>query len=238
MTNNNKAYTKITIPEGYTVKKIAKVLEDNKLVNSEEFLNAAKYGNYDYWFLKDLPIIEDENYYKLEGFLYPETYYIPKTATVDDIIKLMLDNFEEKVKVYKEEYEEQPLLFFDKIKLASIIERETPTGEERKIVSGVFHSRLKQDMKLESCATVEYVLNTNKRVLTNEEIQLDSPFNTYKYQGLPPSAISNPSLECIEAAINPDERGYLFFVAIKGTKIHAFATTYQEHLANIKKFRD
>ena len=116
------------------------------------------------------------------------------------------------------------------ITMASIIERETNSDTERAKVAGVFYNRLKQNMKLQSCATVQYVLGERKAVLSIADTQIDSPYNTYLYSGLPAGPIANPGIDCIKAALEPESTDYLYFVAGKDGK-HIFSKTYEEHLA-------
>ena len=236
---DNKNYIKVTIPEGYTVEQIADVLETNIYIDKNEFLELCKYGNFNYTFLDNIEFDEYiENSYKLEGFLFPDTYFINKDATSEEIIIMMLDRFNSVISKYDIEFLNEGYSMYDIIKIASIIERESKEGNERAIISSVFYNRLNKDIKLESCATVEYVLKTKKRVLSSEDISIDSLFNTYKYLGLPPTPISNPGESSIDAAFNPSDTEYLFFVSKKGTSEHAFAKTYNEHIANVKKYRD
>ena len=147
----------------------------------------------------------------------------------------MLNRFQEIVNKFENN---SSYSFYDAIKIASIVERESAKGSERPIIAGIFYNRLNSNMKLESCATVEYILNTRKRVLSKEDISTVSPYNTYLNLGLPLTPISNPGKESLDAAFNPQNTNYLFFVSKKGTNEHAFGKTYNEHLRNVKKFRD
>lgn len=226
-------YNKVTIPEGFTVQQIAKRLEEQGMVNKDVFLDLAKEGDFDFWFLKGIAV--EGGKYKLEGFMYPQTYYFEKNATEEDIIEKILEEFEKNVSEYKDKY--SPQEFYDILKIASIIEKETFIDNEKDIVSGVFYNRINKGIKLESCATVEYVLNTGKKVLSYEDISIDNPYNTYKVNGLPPTPISNPSIVSIQAAENPTQTKYMFFVANKDGNGHVFSETYEEHLKNIEKYR-
>lgn len=226
-------HTKVTIPEGYNVKQIAQKLADVSLVDKDKFLDLAKEGNFDFWFLNGIPKIESG--YRVEGFLYPQTYYFEDGVEEKEIINTMLKEFENETIIYKGKYSAEE--FYKIMKVASIVERETSIEDERAIVAGIFYNRLRNDMKLESCATVEYVLNTRKKVLSAKDISIDSNFNTYKYKGLTPTPISSPSKNSIEASMNPVNTEYLFFVANKDGDSHVFAKDYKQHLENIKKFR-
>lgn len=234
-TLDKENFIKITIPEGYTIEQIASTLEDNGLVDSKEFLKLCKIGDFDFDFLYDIPVDTDINFYKLEGFLFPDTYHFEKNTTSEKIIIAMLNRFQEIVNKFENN---SSYSFYDAIKIASIVERESAKGSERPIIAGIFYNRLNSNMKLESCATVEYILNTRKRVLSKEDISTVSPYNTYLNLGLPLTPISNPGKESLDAAFNPQNTNYLFFVSKKGTNEHAFGKTYNEHLRNVKKFRD
>ena len=117
--------------------------------------------------------------------------------------------------------------------LASIIEKESKFTKERRQVSSVFHNRLKKDMKLQSCASIQYILKEPKEKLDESDLKIDSPYNTYLYKGLPPGPISNPGLDSIMAALEPAEEDYLYFVLGENGR-HMFSKTYQEHLKNKK----
>lgn len=229
---------KITIPEGYTVEQIADVLELNYLGDKEEFLELCKIGDFEYDFLSTIPMDLPQDCYRLEGFLYPETYFFDKNMSTYDIVDTFLKSFNQAISKYEDELANSQYSIYEIVNLASIVERESKAGKERPIIAGVFINRLNKNIKLESCATVEYVLKTRKRVLTNEDISIDSPHNTYLYQGLPITPISNPGESSLYASINPTSTEYLFFVSKKGTDEHAFAKTHQEHLKNVRLYRD
>lgn len=228
---------KVTIPEGYVITQVATLMESKGLGNKAEFLELAKTGNYDYEFLKFdfAPSIK----YKLEGFMYPDTYFFDEDATSEEIIKILLDTFEGKVwDKIKTAADENGLNYIELLTLASIVEKEAVKDDERAKIAGVFYNRIKIDMNLQSCATVQYALNREKfsTTVTFEETRLESPYNTYKYPGLPPGPICNPGIASIEAVLKPDTNKYLFFVA-KGDGSHYFSLTYDEHLSAIQKYQ-
>lgn len=220
---------KITIPEGYVITQVATLLEEKGLGSREEFLKLAEEGNFDYEFLKfeKSPGVK----YKLEGFIFPDTYYFFPEATNEEIIKTFLNEFNKQAWVKLKSAGNSSLSSIQILTLASIIEKEAVLDQERSTIASVFYNRLKINMKLESCATVQYALGREQfaTVVTIEETNLDSPFNTYRNQGLPPGPICNPGLKSIEAAISPKDTNYLFFVA-KGDGSHQFSQTYEEHL--------
>lgn len=217
----------ITFPEGYELREFALLLQEKGIKNADDFIKAAnKKYNYDF-----LPPVK-EGY--LEGFLFPDTYYVSPEMTCEDIINMMLKRFSE---VYTEEYKNRAMeLGFttsEIITLASIIEREAAVKDERALVSSVFHNRLKSDEYpyLQSCATVQYILEERRDILSNADIAIDSPYNTYKYKGLPPGPIASPGKACIEAALYPADTDYYFFVA-NGDGTQTFSKTFEEHMAS------
>lgn len=216
---------KVVIPEGYNIKQIAETLENAQICTAEDFCNALDPTLYDYKFLKDLP--DREN--KLEGYLFPATYDFKKGTAAQDVVNTMLERFDE---AFGDEYyaraKEVNITVDEAVTMASIVERETNAEGERAKVAGVFYNRLNSDMKLESCATVQYILGTNKPVLSVADTQTDSPYNTYLHKGLPIGPICSPGAECIKAALYPEKTEALYFLL--GTDgEHIFSKTYEEH---------
>lgn len=221
---------KITIPEGSTLDKISSLFQNHNLISKKDFLNAAKpeYYKEKYDFLKDFPPNAT-----LEGFLFPDTYYLPKNKPAKYYLEILLKRFSD-VYFGKGLYTYQKRLGLDTyevITLASIIEAEAKVEGERPLISAVFHNRLKKGMALQSCATVEYALKEHKEFLSLEDIKVDSPYNTYKYSGLPFGPIGSPGVSSIEAALNPAAVDFLFFVA-RGDGTHIFSRTFDEHMKN------
>ncbi len=213
---------KFTIPEGFELKDIEKRLTENKIVQKAEF-DKALTKTYDYKFLEGVDT--------LEGYLFPDTYIMKLDYTSEDIVNKMLLRFDQ---IFKPEYydraKELGMSINEVITLASIIEREAMSDEEFKIVSSVFHNRIKKEMKLQSCATVQYILGERKARLTFDDIAIESPFNTYINAGLPPSPIANPGEKAIIAALYPEDTEYFYFVAKNdGSGKHVFSKTLAEH---------
>lgn len=222
---------KLTIVEGSTIDDIASRLADLQITDGKEFKSLAQR-----W--EVVPNFDKPMRNSLEGFLFPDTYLIKAGTAPEQIIDKMLENFGRRV---------PPDLSYDQLILASIVEREVgrnyKTGtklpsseleklsEERRIVAGVFMNRLNARMGLESDATLQYITGSKSPRATIEETKLDSPYNTYKYRGLPPTPISNPSLDSIVAAINPSDTDYLFFLTSPDGTAH-FAKTLDEHKKN------
>ncbi len=224
--------TEFTIPEGSETREIINILVDTGVGTFDEIAKVINYDEFDYDFIKGLTF--DENTYRLEGYLFPDTYEIYTDESPHDVIDRLLDNFDAKTKLMRQDAAADGKNFHDIVKMASIVEREAMDSDEFPIVAGVFYNRLKDEMLLESCATVQYILQERKPILDEEDTKIDNPFNTYIYPGLTPNPISNPGIEALRAASYPAETEYYFFVATNdGT--HLFAETYEGHLRNIDK---
>ena len=209
---------KITIPEGYTSSQIAELLEKNEIAEKEAFLKLVK-----------------DSEKTPEGYLFPDTYEVPKKYGAEKMVKVMLANFNQVALVNKftDKAEEIGFSLDEIIILASIIEKEAKFSEEKSKVSSVFHNRLKTGMKLQSCATIQYILGEPKEILDENDLKIESSYNTYLYKSLPPGPICNPGLDSIIAALEPAEEDYLYFVLGENGR-HIFSKTYQEHLKNKK----
>lgn len=226
----NSNVVKFTIPEGYELKDMAKKLSDEGLVNADRFLSlVSDKGNFEdkFPFLKELNTGQS-----LEGYLFPSTYEIYFGSTEEEIIEKMLSKFQ---RVYDEviikDMENVQMTLNEIVTLASIIEREAKRDDERDLISGVFHNRLRINMPLQSCATVQYILGERKENLTQEDIKIDSIYNTYIHNGLPPTPIASPGEKSLIAAVNPADVEYLYFRAKEdGSGGHTFSVTYEEHL--------
>ncbi len=207
---------RITIPEGYQVKQIAQLLDDNDIAEYEQVLN----------------LVNEENDFQ-EGYLFPDTYTFPKNYGATNALKAMNENFKNVIENNLNSEQKFPLdlSFHQIIILSSIIEKEAQGKEDKPKIASVFYNRLNDGMKLQSCATVQYLLEKPQEVLTQKDLEIPSPFNTYLNQGLPPEPICNPGLDSILAAVNPAKEDYLYFVLGKNGA-HIFSKTYQEHLEN------
>jgi UPF0755 protein len=225
-------YTKVTIPEGFTVKQIKNLLAAKNLVTAETFQAKVNNDNFNESFLGGIP--DGPN--RLEGFLFPATYQIPDGMNEDQIIKVMLRRFGQ---VYtpslQEKAQSMGLTTREVVTLASIVEREAKIDSERSVIAAVFENRLSKGIRLESCATVEYLLGKQKAVLSYADLKIESPYNTYQHEGLPPGPIANPGLAAIKAVLYPAKVNYLYFVA-RGDGSHYFSTTLAEHEAAAKRF--
>ncbi len=229
----------ITIPEGRRAEEIAEILEERGLVEAEEFLRTVGEGEFGYDFLSHRP-----KGVSLEGYLFPDTYSIPPDFEAIQIIDMMLANFGRRfTPEMRQEAARRGMSIHEVLTIASLVEREARIPEERPIVASVYLNRLEAGWLLESDATAQYALGYQegtgqwwKSPISLEEMtQIDSPYNTYLYPGLPPGPICNPGLASIQAVINPAETNYMFLYH-KGDGSHAFAETYEEHLENQRRY--
>ena len=239
----------ITLIEGWDNSDIAAYLDKQNIVPAADFLNAVKTFDLSK-FQNNIP---KEAAGSLEGFLFPDTYFIfkntPSGTTVSEmIINKALDNFTQKITPQMlTQAQKDNMSLYQIIILASIIEKETGRNvttaeqktrltEERKIISGIFYNRLKAGVPLQSDATVNFVTGKNDPSASLEDTQIDSPYNTYKFRGLPPGPIANPSLSSIMAALYPTASNYLYFLSDPTTGDAVYAATYEEHLKNKQKY--
>lgn len=240
---------RVTFVEGLTVEETAqKPIEYGIPIDADRFVELAKTGEAfaeDYDFIaaviEENEKSEDKRRYILEGYLAPDSYDFYTTASEEQVIERLLQQFD---KIFTEEYreraEELGMTIDEVVTLASIIEREGKKDDFAK-VSAVFHNRLKEGMKLESCATIQYFMNERRLRWTDAEKKIDSPYNTYLYEGLPIGPICSPGKDAIEAALYPDEEylkeGYLFFcLGDPKTGELYFAKTNAEHEENVAKY--
>ncbi len=225
---------RITIIEGWTNKEIAQYLEKEGLVNADEFLGLVDNpnSNREYDFLKDKS--DDVG---LQGYLFPDTYRVYRDASTQDIVEKMLDNFDRKLdQDLRTEIVSQKKTIFEIVTMASLLEKEARTFEDKRIIAEIFYKRIKADLPLQSCASVEYILGTKKRILSTQDTKVESPYNTYLYKGLPPSPICNPGLDSIKAAIYPKTTSYWYFLSTKDDGTIIYSETAEEHKLNKTKY--
>jgi len=235
ITNGEEKFIRITFPEGFSAKLMAKRLSENNLDGKKffEIVNAPKE------FKKRYNYLTPENIKTLEGYLFPDTYFFKKDIKTEDIIGRLLDTFNEKLtEQMKADIAKQNKSVEEIIIMASIIEKEVQTVEDMKIASGIFWKRMKNGQRLESDAPLSYILGDTKDQHSGRDLELDSPYNTYRNIGLPPTPISNPGLNAISAAIYPMESNYNFFLTanVDGGKKVIYSATFEEHVANRHKY--
>jgi UPF0755 protein len=219
---------KVTIPEGWTLKKIAQHLEDKGVASRAAVLEAASSAQ----LLRSLRLPAGN----LEGYLYPDTYYFPAGYPAEAVVEQMAANFFDHLKVIAPEAAElSPQKLHEKVIVASIVEREYRRAEEAPLIASVFYNRLRYNIGLESCATLEYIITDledrpHPGFLTAEDKRIDSPYNTYKWAGLPPGPISNPGRVALEAALRPASTRYFYFV-LKNPEsgAHFFSESLKQH---------
>lgn len=222
-----KEYT-VTIPEGYNLKEIADVLDRSGIVKGEDFLKRAM----DRTLALSLGIDSGT----LEGFLFPDTYRFTKDMMADEIIKGMVNRFNEVYRGFEERVRELVMSKREVVTLASIVEKETGVPEERAMIAAVFHNRLKRGMRLESDPTVIYGLKDFNGNLTRKDLETSTPYNTYKIYGLPPTPIANPGKAAIEAVLSPAPGDYLYFVS-RNDGQHHFSKDLKEHNRMVRVYQ-
>jgi len=222
----------LTFPEGLTIAEMSKIFESHGLGTSAMFVEAAHDGS----LIRDLdPVAKD-----LEGYLFPETYNVPRHTDAAKLVRMMVARFE---KILTPELRQaaaaRNLSVRQAVTLASIVEKETAKAEERPLVAAVYTTRLRIGMPLQCDPTVIYALVKAHRYDGNihkEDLSFDSPYNTYRYPGLPPGPIASPGRASIEAAVHPADADYLYFVS-RNDGSHQFARTLEEHNRNVQKFQ-
>ena len=220
----------ITFPEGLTIREMAKVFEKEGLGQAETFIRVSNHH--------ELIAEFDNEASNLEGYLFPDTYALPRNVTAYDLVRLMVDRFEQ---VFDENLREATAArgwtIREVITLASVIQKEVANPEDGPLVSAVYNNRLRIGMALQSDPTVIYALQSVGLYdgnLTRESLTFDSPYNTYRYTGFPPGPIAAPGRDLIEAALHPADVKHLYFVS-RNDGSHAFANSLREHNRNVQK---
>lgn len=208
---------KVTVPEGLNIYEIAELLlkkDELRNFNSREFLQLTK-GK--------------------EGYLYPDTYYFLPFVKAKQIAETMEENFTKKVAPIQKNIKKFGKTFNEILTMASILEEEVRTSEDRKIVAGILWKRIRIGMPLQVDAVFPYITGRKNKTTTRDDLKIDSPYNTYLNKGLPPGPIANPSLDAIISAINPKESKYLYYISDRKGIIH-FAKTLEEHNNNVARY--
>jgi UPF0755 protein len=223
----------ITVPEGLTLEQTAKEVARQSSVSGAQFEEAARRTDYGYGFLED-PAIEST-----EGFLFPKRYEFEESTTAPQMVTRMLEQYllETQTMDISGAKERLNLSEYELVTVASLIEEEAANPEERPLVASVIYNRIRKDMPLQIDATILYALDRPKEELSLADLRIDSPYNTYENTGLPPGPICSPSRHSLEAAINPAETDYLYYVLKTGGEEHFFTSNYNEFL-EMKQKRD
>ena len=222
----------VTIPEGYTLRQIAKTLEAKRVIQDEEaFVRVASSS------MKTLEMPFQVKAKSLEGYLYPETYRFPPGTESERAAETMLETFDrEFYQPYKAQIGKSAHSLHDLVTMASLVEREARVPQDRARIAGVIENRLRKGMRLEIDATVLYALGHHKDRVLYRDLNVDSPYNTYRRKGLPPGPIANPGKESLLAALHPEKHDFLFYVS-KLDGSHAFSRTMAEHTRRVAQFR-
>jgi len=220
----------VTIPEGYRITEIAQLLASKGLANKDAFIKKCRNISW----MDSLKIPSDS----LEGYLFPETYHFSKHTSERKIIQTMLDTFKERVVNQKllDLVKRSSFSLHEIITLASLIEKETGMDEERKHISSVFHNRLRKKMLLQTDPTVIYAIEEFDGNIRKKDLSIDSPYNTYRYKGLPPGPIASPGLKSITAALSPIKTNHFYFVSRKDGS-HHFSSSLEEHNNAVRRYQ-
>jgi UPF0755 protein len=235
ITDSEEKFVKITFPEGFTAELMSKRLTANNLPG-DEFLEIVKNPGD---FKKRYSYLTDEKVKTLEGYLFPDTYFFKKDTLAKDIIGRMLDTFDQKLnEKMRTKILEDKKNITEIVIMASIVEREVQTAKDMKTVAGIFWKRIAIGQRLQSDAPLSYILNDKKDSHSGKELEFDSPYNTYKYAGLPPGPIGNPGENALEATIYPEDSAFYFFLTTKvdDKKKVIYSKTFEEHVANKRKY--
>jgi len=230
-TERTRAQVQITLLEGWNMEEVGEYLESKGLFSKKDFLEYVAMKNFNYDFLKDNPRSAS-----LEGFLYPDTYFVYEDSTPEDVILRLLNNFDQKLTdELKREIEKQNLDIFETVTLASIVEKEVFGYEDRLIVANIFTKRLDIGMSLQADSTVNFITKSGRASSTYKDLEVDDPYNTYKYPGLPPGPIANPSIEAIKSVVYATENPYWFFLTDLQGNVY-YAKTHDDHVNNKFKY--
>ena len=227
--------TKVSIPEGFTIRKIAAILEKNEICPADDFITAC----YNPDLLEKYSIPS----HSFEGFLFPDTYFFAPDIGAERVLAIMVDSFFERIKTIPFFDGKTPAQFYDTLILASIVEREYRVAEEAPLIASVFKNRIEAGVGLYSCATIEYIITEiqgkpHPDVITYDDLKLDSPYNTYKWAALPPTPISNPGLVALEAVAESPQTDYFFFTLTDSNEgRHTFSKSFNAHVKAGAQFK-
>jgi UPF0755 protein len=229
LTSGTHVMRRVTVPEGLTTAQIAARLERRGLAGKAEFVAAAQSESF-----RDALEVHNDT---LEGFLFPDTYYISGEETPEDLVSMMVHRFME---IYRQESLGTSMLeqydTFNIVTIASIIEKEAVLDSEKALRAGVIYNRLRENMRLDCDVTIQYALDKFGRRLTYEDLAYDSPYNSYLHKGLPPGPICNPGRHSLRAALHPENTEFFYFVS-KNNGTHQFSKTLPEHNQAVRKYQ-
>ncbi len=222
----------VAIPEGLSLEQTARAVEEGVGISAEEFEAAAEETDYGYAFLED-PAVETT-----EGFLFPKKYEFEQDADASQIVDRLLNQYliETRGLDFEGAQDRLNLTEYELVTVASLVEKEAANDEERPLVASVIYNRIRADMPLQMDAALQYVLDEPKEDLSLDDLEIESPYNTYKTAGLPPGPIANPSRESIQAALEPARTDYLYYVLQADGKEHFFTNDYDEFLDAKQKY--
>ena len=228
LASGQQEYIKVSLPEGLTISKIAAELEENRICSAKEFISVCKSADF-----AEKNGIAGES---CEGFLFPDTYFLTVGMTAESVAKIMIENFYSKIQEIPTLAAMNAADLYQTVILASIVEREYRIESEAPLIASVFKNRLRRNIGLYSCATVEYILTEiegrphPERILI-EDTKIDNPYNTYKWAGLPPGPISNPGMVALRASADTPKTNYYFFQIVDpAAGKHIFTTNFDEHV--------
>lgn len=226
---------KVTVNEGLTVDQIGDVIAESTSYSKQDFLDLMTNSEFLEKLVQEYPILTDSYNnanvrYVLEGYLFPATYDFSSSDTLETLVTQMVDKTNEILSKYLAEIDASSYSLQDIMSIASLVEKEGMTTEDRKLIAGVFYNRLDAGMPIQSDISVLYALGTHKEVVTYDDLQVDSPYNLYVNTGLPPGPLNSPSEDAIVAALEPTESNYLYFYANIDTGEVFYTDDYNQHL--------
>lgn len=239
--NDYLKFARITIPEGFTLRDISSLCENKKIWSDGDLwketgtpgIECVNHGclKPDPEFLSSFPLLSSKpGYASLEGFLFPDTYYVPLSVTPESMVKIMLENTEKKITPeLREKIEKSGHSFYEILTMASLLEKEAAKKEDKEIISGILWKRIEAGMPLQVDATFLYMIGKPSKELTLRDLKMDSPYNTYVYKGLPSGPICNPGLDSIEAALSPKDSPYWYYLSDRNYKVY-YSQTFNEHV--------
>src|SRR5699024_3580097 len=237
-----RAVHTVTIPEGYTVEQIGEAFADALHFSKEDFLETVNDSDYIEQLIDDYPeilsedILDSDIRQPLEGYLFASTYdFYEEEPSIESVVEMMLNRTESTITPYLDEIEDKDLTIHETVTLASLVENEARTEEQRREISGVFFNRLEEGMRLQTDPTVLYALGEHKDRVLYEDLEVDSPYNTYRIDALPVGPISNFHENSLDAVLYPEESDDLYFLHDGEGEIY-YSDSYDEHLDNREKY--